>query len=82
MIHSMSNDGRAHGAALPTVAKQAVARVLHARCPLLSSPGHEAADGLVGQQRLPRGEALGERRRVVRAVNRAVAGSADGDGAV
>lgn len=67
---------------LPAVAKRVVARVLHARGPLLSRPGHEAAEGLVGQELFRRREVLGERRGVVRAVHRAVAGPADGDGAV
>lgn len=71
-----------HKSKSPAVAKQVVARVLHARGPLLSRPGHEASDGLIAQQLFQCREVLGERRGVVRAVNRAVAGSADGDGAV
>lgn len=34
---------------LSPVVEQVVARVLHARRPLFSRPGHEAADGLVRQ---------------------------------
>lgn len=67
---------------LPSISEQVVPRVLLARRPLLPRPGHEAADGLVRQQLFRGGEALGERRRVVRAVDGAMAGPADGDGVV
>lgn len=73
---------RAAAALLSPIAQQVVARVLHAGRPLLSGPGHEAADGLVGQKLLHGGESLGERWGVVGPVYRTVAGTADGDGPV
>lgn len=67
---------------LPSIAEQVVARVLHARGALFPGPGDEPADRFVRQQLFHRGEALRQRQGVVRAVDGAVAGAADGDGAV
>lgn len=67
---------------LPPIVEQVVARILHARGSLFSRPGHEAADGLVRQQLLRGGEVLRKCRGVVRTVHCAVAGAADGNGAV
>lgn len=55
---------------------------MHARGALLPGPGDEAADRFVRQQLFHRGEALRQREGVVRAVDGAVAGAADGDRAV